>query len=221
MRLLTPALGILLLLFGAPGARAASTSAIAQEVARTTQLEKRFVSVWWLPAEYWEAAARELGWKADRVAEVRERMSLYAVIGIVDASLTPDKRFAFAETPAIADRLTLRLGGAPLSALRKLDPALMQPMPELTYLLRTSLAGLAKGLTFMFFPNVDSGGKPLIRGAESGAVQLRYAVDGRDPLVFYWHAPLTAIAGAHRDPTTGEALEASWRFNPWTGEKIQ
>jgi hypothetical protein len=221
MRSLAPLVALFVALVCAGVSSAASTHAIAQEVARTAQEGKRVVSVWWLPVEYWEAAAREIGWKDERVREVRERLALYSVIGIVDATLTPEKRFAFAESSQLAEKLELWLGGEPVAPVRKLDPQLLEPMPELTYLLRASLAGLASGLRLMFFPNVDGQGKPQVAGGGNGAVRLRYAASEQAPLEFYWHAPLTAVAGGRRDPETGEPIEASWRFNPWTGKKLQ
>jgi hypothetical protein len=220
VRPLIRCVAVLLVLVCAGSARAASTHAIAQEVSRTAQLDRRVVSFWWLPIEYWEAAAREIGWKDDRIAELRERLGVYAVIAVVDASITPEQRFSFAEIPAIAENLTLRIRGESLAPLRKLDPEVMRPLADLSYLLRASLAGLGNGMRLLLFPNVGPDGKQRVQGASDGSVQLRYAVAGKEPLDFHWHGPLTAVAGGRRDPKTGEPVEASWRFNPWTGEKL-
>ncbi len=202
-------------------ASAASSSEIAKEVARTHKLEQRVISVWWLPVDYWEQVARELKWKAEDVQAVRTSLAVYSVVAVLDATVLPDKKLSFAEHVALADRLQLRVGGGdPLPVLRRVDPLVTRQLPELAYPLSTSLGPLAPGLRLLIVSNSDKDGKPHTSGASAALVRARYEADPGKPVEFFWHTPLSAVAGERRDPKTGEPLEASWRFNPWTGEKL-
>jgi hypothetical protein len=155
------------------------------------------------------------------VRAAREKLALYSVIGVLDATITADKKFSFAEHTEIAEKLEVRIGGGePLPALRKLDPAVTRQLPELAYPLRASLGPLAAGLRLLLVANTDADGKPRIHGATPAVVRARYQTGTEKPLEFFWHTPLTSVAGARADPKTAEPLEASWRFNPWTGEKL-
>lgn len=199
---------------------AAQTAEIAQEGARTHQLGQRVVQLWWLPVEYWEQAARELGWGDAEVVALRERLELYTVICVLDAQID-GYEFRFAEHLEIAERLEASLGGERLLALRRWDPLLTSRLPDLSYTLKVSLGPLGPGLRLLLFPNVDAAGRPALDGSRPGLLRVRYALgEGKEPLELFWRAPFTAIAGGRRDPTTGEPLEASWRFNPWTGEPV-
>lgn len=219
-------IALALLTAAAPGDAAAATLAegshkIAQEVARTARLPQRVINLWWLPVDYWERVARELKWKEEDVREAREKLALYSVIAVLDATVKPDKTFSFADHAAIADKLEVRIGGGdPLPALRKVDPAVTRRLPDLAYPLRASLGPLAAGLRLVLVSNADADGKPRLDGGSAAVVRARYQVGAEKPLEFFWHTPLTAVAGSRADPKTAEPLEASWRFNPWTGERL-
>ena len=215
-------IAVLLLVLAAPSAAvAAGSHKIAQEVARTVQLPRRAINFWWLPVDYWEEVARELKWKPEDVSAVREKMSVYFVIAVLDATITADKKFSFAEHAGIAEKLEVRIGGGePLPPLRQVDPVVTRQLPELAYPLTTSLGPLAPGLRLLLVANTDEAGKPRIHGATPAIIRARYQTGEEKPIELFWHTPLSSVASPRSDPKTGEPLEASWRFNPWTGEKL-
>lgn len=210
-----------LLLVWASTALGARTSEVAQEGARTRQLDKRVVQVWWLPVEYWEAAARELGWPEEEIRVVRERFELYTFLGVIDARVGKDHQFEFRDHVHLAGRIGPIRDGGRVEALRSWDPVVTKRLPDLTYLLRGSLGAMRSGLRLLLYPNLDANGKPELSGAREGTLHVRYDIDEGPPLDFFWHGPFTAVAGPIRDKATDEAYDASWKFNPWTGEKLR
>jgi hypothetical protein len=205
---------------GAAGAET-TTGAIVQEVSRTERGGSRVLNLWWLPGEYWEAAARELEWTAEQIDETIPRASSYLVIGVLDARAVPGKGLEFSDHLHIVNRLTVRRDGVRLDPLQRMDPELARALPDLTYFLRASLGPLAPGVRLLLFPNVDDDGKPILVGSRAGRLSARYEFgDGAAPVEVYWRGPLTSVVGARRDPETGEPLDASWKFNPWTGQKL-
>jgi hypothetical protein len=211
----------LLSAFLAAPALAVRPGEIAQETLRSEPRTGRVLQAWWLPPEYWEAAAERYEWSAARRKELRERIHNYLVVAFIDASLGGAK-IEFADHAQIAERVTVERNGTALEPLRRLDPALAQMIPELSYFLRVSLGALQEGVKLLFFPNLDERGEPVLSASGRGALRVRYRLGGAsEPVEFAWRAPLTSIVGPATCPSGGEPLEASWKFCPWHGVEVK
>lgn len=224
---LAPGLVCVLLALGPLAVRPAAaqtelnTAAIAQEVSRSRLEGKHVLQVWWLPVEYWMQAGRETGLSEAAVADIKEHLGIYTVLAIIDGRLNESGSFVFREFTDIAPALTLVTGDTELKVLPDYDEVVARMLPDLAYLLRVSLGQLNVGLRLILFANLGPDGKPSLSGSKPGVAEMIYEYDAAgEPLRLYWHAPLTSIVGAQVDPKTGESLEANWRFNPWTGEKL-
>jgi hypothetical protein len=194
---------------------------IAQETLRSAPRSTGVLQVWWLPAEYWEAAAEKQSWSAEQRRELRERIRNYFVLGVLDATLGGTS-IAFAEHAEIAERMSVERNGSGIEPLRKIDPRLAAMIPELSYFIRVSLGPLKEGMRLLFFPNLAERGEPVLSGSRSGELRVRYRPEGApEPTEFRWRPPLTSIVGSATCPEGGEALEASWTFCPWHGVKVR
>ena len=215
-------LGLLVSLFVVAGsAHASGTSALAQELTRSQQRSKRVVNVWWLPLEYWLAAAQELKKSAQEIDDVRKLFRYYLIIAVLDARVLDDGKLEPATHAEIGPHLEIRRNGEPVEILRDVDPRVARRVGELSYLLKTSLSMLGVGLRIFFLPNIDDDGRPLLQGASRGVLMIRYAPgEEEDAFEYAWHAPLTALAGPQSCPEDGEFLEAHWAYCPWHGVKV-
>jgi hypothetical protein len=221
MRRLSIALLLLLTAASPAGRMEVRTAAIAQETQRSWQQGSRIIHVWWLPVEYWEAAARELKRSPEEVEAARRLLREHTVLVVIDARLTEEQRFSFQDHSDIGPRLHIERDGERIAPLRSWDPALTELVPNLSHVLRAAAGPLNVGVRLLFFPNLGEQGEPIVGGAQRGVLRVRYEpAGGVPPLDLVWHAPLTAVAGSRADPQTGEPVEASWRYNPWTGEKL-
>ncbi|MFQ5697091.1 MAG: hypothetical protein ACE5IL_02265 [Myxococcota bacterium] len=220
MRISNLVLPLLCMIVALPARVAATPAEIAQETVRPIARDQGALQFWWLPPEYWTGGARELDWSDDAVEEFASRMRNYLVLGVIDAHVEAAK-IHFGEHVEIADRITLLRNGTELPALRRIDPLLVQKIPDLAYFLRVAAGPFAPGIRFFFFSNVDDDGKTVLTGADRGTLRLRYRESpSAEPLEVWWHGPLTAVAGKQRC-SDGAPAEASWRFCPWTGEKLR
>ncbi len=212
---------LLLPLVPTDAADAATTSAIAQELSRSQQESKRVVNFWWLPVEYWLAAAQELKQPPEEIDSVRKLFRNYLIIAVLDARVRADSKLEPATHAEIAPRLEIRRNGQPVEILRDVDPRVARRVGELSYLLKTSLSMLGVGLRIFFLPNIDDRGRPLLQGVSTGQLTITYARDeGADAFEFDWRAPLTSLAGPQTCPEAGESLEAHWIYCPWHGVKV-
>ncbi len=216
------ALSVSLLLLLPPGsAHAATTGALTQELSRSQQQGKRVVSIWWLPVEYWLAAAQELKKTAEDIDSVRKLFRNYLIIAVLDARLRTDRKLEPATHAEIGPRLAIRRNGEPVEILHDVDPRVARRVGELSYLLNSSLSVLGVGLRIFFLPNIDDQGRPLLHGASTGQLTIDYVQgDEEDAVEYVWHAPLTSLAGPRTCPESGESLEAHFRFCPWHGVKL-
>jgi hypothetical protein len=214
-------LSLLAASLAAPALAAGSAGEIAQETLRSEPRAGRVLQAWWLPPEYWEAAAERQSWPKKRRQDLRERIRSYLVIAFIEANLARTK-LEFAEHREIAERISVERSGTPIEPLRRLDPTLAEMIPELSYFLRVSLGALQDGVRLLFFPNVTESGEPILNGSRHGALRVVYRLDGEpEPVRFEWRAPLTSVVGAATCPEGGEALQASWRFCPWHGVEVK
>ncbi len=209
------------LLLAAPLARADNSSGIVRESARTLEGgEGRVASFWWLPQEYWELVAKELEVPAEEQEKVRTAFRNYLFVAALESKLT-DQKPQFATIKEIVERSRFYRDGEQIEVLREVTPEVVRISPSLVYLLRASLGPLGEGLRLLPLSNVDAKGNPVLTGGAPGELRIEYRFDEKsEPRAMYWRAPLTAIAGAKKCPKGGEPLEASFRWCPWHGERV-
>jgi hypothetical protein len=210
---------VFFVVFDAAPAGASSTGAIAQETIRSHRSGSRVVSVWWLPSEYWIAAAKELELPPEQVEEVRLLYRNYTLIAVLDADVRPDGSFDSLSTAEIVRRIEISVNGSTMEVLREVDPRLQKFSPQLTYVMRASLASFGPGLRLLPLPNIGRDGVPIVRGSSGGNVRVRYKAAPGDEAEFWWHGPLTAIMGG-KVCANGAPAEASWSFCPWDGKPL-
>jgi hypothetical protein len=214
------ALAVLLIL-GATPAGAASTAGIAQETRRMDAQGGHIVNFWWLPVEYWVAAAREMKRTDAEIQRIRDLFKNYTLLAALDVQLQPDGAVDGLATVEIVRRLEVEVNGASFEVLKQVDPKLQQYAPDLSYVMQASLSSLGTSLRLLPLPNLGSDGEPILRGDQKGLIKILYkARADEDPLVFWWHGPLTDVVGSKRCPGSGETMEASWEYCPWNGRKV-
>ncbi len=204
-------------LLGADTQNEISTSLIAEETQRSHRVDRHVMSFWWLPVEYWVAAAKELKLSGERIDRAREILRDYVVIGLVDAEVQPNGRFKFASLRDANERLFVIRNGKEVEPVNRIDPAAQRMLPELAYFLTTSLGPLASGLRLALYPNIDRKGRPLLTGTSQGKLVAKYRPEGTVPVSLVWRTPLTSVAGPSICPRGGEDLDASWNYCPWHG----
>lgn len=203
-------------------AQAAGTSDIIAETARNYHGKAHIVNFWWLPMQYWASAARALGKTEVEINQVRALYANYTMLAVVDVKIAPDGAMDALSIAEIVRRLDIYVNGTPFEVLHQVDVKLQEMSPELTYVLRTSLAEVGRGLRLLPLANLGADGKPILRATSDGVLRLTYrATPGEDPIEFWWHSPLTSIVGGNKCKGTGAPMEASWTHCPWGGAPVE
>ena len=204
-------------------ARAGNSSQIAAETARTVQEGTNHVaSFWWLPLEYWQATAKEMGLSPEDQEKVAKFFPNYIIVGVIDADVTEKHKPTIAGIKEIVDRSQFTRDGEKVQVLREVNPDVADLVPKLVYLLKASMGKLGEGLRLLPLSNISAKGEPIITASKPGELGVSFRFTEGGPVhELLWHAPLTAVAGAKRCPKDGEALEASWSYCPWHGVKLE
>jgi hypothetical protein len=213
---------VILLVLAAMPALAASTAGIAGETQRLNARQGHIINFWWLPVEYWVAAAREMKKSQTQIEGIRELFKNYTLLGALDAQLGPEGSVDALSTSEIVRRIEIEVNGSAFEVLQQVDPKLQQYAPDLSYVLQVSLSAFGTGLRLLPLANVDSDGKAILRGDQKGVIKVRYkARADQEPLEFWWHGPLTDVVGYKTCPGSGAPMEASWEYCPWNGQKAR
>lgn len=213
-------LSAVLSLVCAAGSAAATTpsTAITTETSRVERQGRRAANFFWLPVEYWEAAARETGAEPEEVERIRKLFRDYLLVAVVDVEVSPTGKPEFRSIADIVGRSHFTRNGESLSVLKQVHPEFARTASDLVYVLRSSLASLGPGLHLLPLSNVDDEGRPVLRGAVGGELSLEFRFEpDAEPIRLVWRAPLTSIVGPKRCPEGGEELEADWKYCPHHG----
>jgi hypothetical protein len=74
----------------------------------------------------------------------------------------------------------------------------------------------------MFFPGKTAAGKPLADPAREGSFTVLIDNLGGQPhSAFEWRLPLTSMTPPRFCPLGKERMEASWKYCPWHGTKLE
>jgi hypothetical protein len=217
-------IGALLAFVLAPAlALAGNSSEIAAETARTIQEGKtRVASFWWLPTDYWIAAAKEMSLPPADQEKVAKFFPNYIIVGVIDADVSEKHKPLIAGVAEVVARTQFTRDGQPVEVLREVNPDVADLVPKLVYLLKASMGRLGDGLRLLPMSNISAKGDPIITANKPGVLGAKYRFTEGGPVhELSWHAPLTAVVGPKHCPKDGEALDASWSYCPWHGVKLE
>lgn len=212
-----------LLVFLPARGHAANSSQIAAETSRTLQEGTNHVAnFWWLPLEYWQAAAREMGLPAADQEKVAKFFPNYIIVGVIDANVTEKNKPMIAGIQEIVDRSQFTRDGEKVAVLREVNPDVADLVPKLVYVLKASMGKLGEGLRLLPLSNISAKGEPILTAGKAGTLGVSFRFTEGGPVhELVWHAPLTAVVGPKRCPKDGEAMDASWSHCPWHGMKLE
>ena len=206
-------------------AGAPTTAAIQGESLRKEQRDSRLISFWWLPAEYWRAAAREAGQSQAEVRRAGVLTEAYVILAGLDTEIAKTGSITGQDHLEMLERIHILVAGQPVEPLvGRVNPELANMLRELTYVLRFALGPLGGQVRIFLFPNLSDDGKPRFDSSEPGVLDARYRLGPQkedETLDLRWRSPLTSVVGSRICPEGGERLEASWAFCPRHGVKLR
>lgn len=175
--------------------------------------------VWWIPVEYWETVLYSDGQVATNEADmIIDMIKPYTMVVVVDGDIGMFGNIDYVEKDEIIKSLKLTDAKGedykpiPEDELNQDTKSLLSIMKPI---LSNMLGGLGENMHFFLFPGTNKRNKPLIEATQEGHFIVQLSENK-----YFWRLPLGSLLPPKYDPDTGEELNGSWKYSPWTGKKL-
>jgi hypothetical protein len=224
-RMVRCAQGILAaILLGSPTlAGAADVGALMKDLLAVSGENGHLTESVWLPRELWQASAEASDSASARrqLQYVLKAMEPYEVIAVVDGEQTIGGAMQFMEDDAIRKAVTIEDSkGNLLHAVdEKTLPSEMAGMFRVMRPMFVNVVGgggLGEHVVLLAFPATAKDGQRILDPKRDG-VLLVHVGDN----TLRYQLPLATMLPPMTDPETGASFPGNYRFNPFTGRKLE
>jgi hypothetical protein len=213
-------LSVLTLVSPCHGQATGDLQAIVRETQKTSSIPKQITLVWWLPEQFWRVSLQRGNSLSQEQAEkMLNIVRPYTLIAAADGRVGPLGGVTYTTGETLRSNVIIKDSKGetyhplPDSAL---DPDtknlvnIMQPM------LANMLGALGQNLHFFVFPSKAKDGRLIADAAQEGSFEVWLNATTS----FKYRLPLGSVLPPRYDPTTGESFPGNYKFNPYTGEKL-
>ncbi|MBI9075284.1 MAG: hypothetical protein JEZ02_07735 [Desulfatibacillum sp.] len=209
--------------FGATQVRAFEMSVDMNALIYQTQKASRAMDdvllAWWVPQELWLMfLSRTPGVDKAKRQEYLAVMDPYMVFLVVDGQIQGDGTALFRNREELIKTLGLEdKEGNTYQTLEeaKISQEAKDFLSKVFPFFARNLGPLGANLHYAIFSSRDKSGKPIANAFQDSTFVLH--MQRRS---FRWRTPLGALVPPKRCPETGEELDGSWKYNPWSGVKL-
>jgi hypothetical protein len=208
-----------LLCLACVGAQGADLQRLVQDTQRSAQEPGSVLLVWWIPTEYWAAVMQgNPGATPELIKQFEDALDSYLVVAVAAVDVGPMGGMTPRGRPKIEANTQLLIEGKPIAPLDEKDigadarnfVAMMKPM------MSNMLGQFGQGIEFLLYPNPPGKGLPKISAVDEG--RFSYSAFGH---AFDWRLPIGSLLDPKIDPATGEKFPGDYKFNPYTGSKLE
>jgi hypothetical protein len=173
--------------------------------------------VWWIPVEFWEAAARAQGRKPDGTLDtLRDYTMMVVAVGNV-GELGNIKWHNGEEIRKNVELLDASgTAYAPL-AMADVNNNAQTMAKVMRPIFVNSLGALGENLEIIYFPAKNKAGQSLADAKNRGTFSLRMKQMGDVDHTFQWNLPLNSLMPPKFCPVGKERVQSNWNFCPWHG----
>jgi hypothetical protein len=195
--------------------------AFVREIQQTTREPGYIGILMWTPTEFWEQSAKRAGFSAEKAHERYAPLRKYTVIvagvgkmGIGNINWIPE--------PELRSNLKLRdAAGNDYEPVQEPSGDAKGLATILKPIMANMLGTMGQNLQIYFFPGVDKMAKPIADPLAPGRFSVVITnILGTKESVYEWKLPLTSLSPPRYCPVGKERMEASWKYCPWHGVKL-
>lgn len=178
---------------------------------------------WWVPAEYFEQSAINSGMSPGQARRSFAPMHAYTMFVVAVGSVGFGNIDWLPEDKVRAAIALRDQNGNTYKPLDKVSNDAQAFADLMKPVLKNMLRPTGEGLRFVFFANKDSLGREFTNPTQRSEFTLVVSgliVQGATSN-YTWRLPLTSLTPPRYCPIGKERLEASWKFCPWHGNKLE
>jgi hypothetical protein len=178
--------------------------------------------VWWIPTEFWEAAAIKNGTKPERARQLFEPLRRYVVFAIAVGTIRIGNIDWYNEQ-IIRSSVTLRdFDGTVYAPLADLSGDAKGLVSIFKPILSNISGAMGQNMQLLFFPSKTAGGKSIADPTHESIFTIVFSYpEEKLESKYEWRLPLTSLSPPKYCPVGKERVKADWKFCPWHGNKLE
>jgi hypothetical protein len=193
-------------------------SELMRDLSLTRSEAGRLTMTMWLPDEFWRTQLQHKGTMTGRgIDEYIAVVHPYTLVTVLEGQFGITS-YRYTDAEGLAAEVTVedshgeRYAPLPPDSVSEDVRNMIQMFRPI---MANMLGAMGQHMEFLVFPGLDKAGRPLADPKSSGAMIVHVgSVDMR------YRLPLGSLLVPAVDRKTGEAFPGSYRFNPFTGEKL-
>jgi len=181
---------------------------------------------WWLPSEYWEAVFSQ-----DDTINARDAEKILALLqnvfllAVVQADISRFGAFEFYSREEIERNLDVRFQSAEeietkLETVDSVDPDLSMVLDMLKPVLSASIGEMGNNMHFLVLEHEPGQSGQSVDPYGAGRIELRAKRRDGEQLQANIELPLDSLHVPRMCPN-GKPAHVSWKFCPWSGERLK
>jgi hypothetical protein len=195
--------------------------ALIKELQQTTREPGTLGLLMWTPVEYWEKSAEGAGTPSakaqERFASLRKYTVIIAAVGKLGIG-----NINWISESEVRSNLKLRdAAGNDYEPLQKVSGDAEGLATLIKPILANMMGTMGQNVQIYFFPGTDKMAKPIADPLAPGGFSIVITnLLGPKESVYEWKLPLTSLSPPRYCPVGKERMEASWKYCPWHGVKL-
>jgi len=178
--------------------------------------------VWWIPTEFWEAAATKHGSTPERARKTFEPLRNYVVVAVAVGTVGIGNVNWYNEQ-IIRSSVTLKdFEGTVYGPLTDLSGDANGLLSIFKPILSNLLGSTGQNIQLLFFPARSARGKLIADPKREGMFTIEFSYpEEKIASQYEWKLPLTSLSPLKYCPVGKEVVQASWKYCPWHGNKLE
>jgi hypothetical protein len=181
--------------------------------------------IWVIPVEFWKAAfEQDPSMDAAQRAEIVGALEEFVIFGIVQADISSFGSFNFYPESEVAGGLKLSYTDAEgkaraIKLADQIPPDAEQLLGAMKPILSAAMGNMGENFHFMVVKDEDGTGGRAWDPYAAGTLTVNLKARTGDELAAELDGPIDALFVPRKCPN-GKDAHVTWKFCPWTGEKL-
>lgn len=194
-------------------------SALVKELTKVQRTTGKMTMTFWMPESFWKLALVNSGrLSAQGISDTLAVVRPYTVVAVLDAQTLAIAGMNYTDEATLTKSTHIEdargvlydpIPQAQLSAGMQGFISAFRPM------MANMMGAMGEHLVLMVFPGSDQVGRPIADTMGSGSLTV-HVVDA----AIRYSLPLASLLPPSMDPKSGESFPGTYKFNPYTGDKL-
>jgi hypothetical protein len=178
--------------------------------------------IWWIPTEFWEAAAIKHGSTPEHAEQTFKPLRRYLVVAVAIGTMGIGNVNWYNEQIIRAGVMVKDLEGTVYSPLTDLSGDAKGLVTIFKPMLSNLLGPMGQNVQLLFFPASSANGKPIADPRHEGGFTIGFIYpEARVESQYEWRLPLTSLSPPKYCPVGKERVKSDWKYCPWHGNKLE